>query len=200
MKFGNDSLLAPSGTQEVFLLARYTYGPMPCDMAPCCYAVAYANFTDTVAGTVNFHYTGTTVYDSVRWNFGDTTSSTVLNPTHTFVPGTYHVCLTVYTSCATDSICKDITIHAADVTNITYETDVNIYPNPSSGEYIIHSNAGFPAGATADMYDMTGKHLGSFKLAGNSTTISVAGYAPGVYQCTITINANTVIAKQLIIK
>ena len=40
--------------------------------------------------------TGYSSGDSIKWNFGDSTSSTAINPVHTFTnAGTYNVCLTI---------------------------------------------------------------------------------------------------------
>jgi len=201
MRFGADSLLAPlTATQEYFLLARYTYGPMPCDTAACCYVIPYANFTDTGAGTVTFTYTGGATYDSLLWDFGDTTNATATNPSHTFAPGTYRVCLTVYTTCGNDTICKDVHIAATGITHLSYEPEITVYPNPSSNGYTIYSKAGFVAGTMADVYDATGRRVGSYTLSGNSTAISTTGFAPGVYHCTITAPDHSVVKKQLVVK
>jgi len=63
-----------------------------------------ANFyasQDTTSGSINtFHFINTSAplnaYDSVRWTFGDGTSSNQLNPNHTYAQaGTYTVCLRV---------------------------------------------------------------------------------------------------------
>ena len=46
---------------------------------------------------------------SRRWDFGDNTTSTDLNPLHVYnSPGTYQVCLTVTDSCGTDTHCENI--------------------------------------------------------------------------------------------
>jgi PKD repeat protein len=62
--------------------------------------------------TRSFTYTGTTAgMDSVRWNFGDATTSTVLSPTHTFsAAGTYTVCVTIYTNCGSHTFCAPVTV------------------------------------------------------------------------------------------
>jgi PKD repeat protein len=63
-----------------------------------------ANFTfyrDSLITIPNsYHFTNTTVplasTDSIRWTFGDGTSSSQVNPTHLYpTPGTYNVCLRV---------------------------------------------------------------------------------------------------------
>ena len=45
------------------------------------------------------------------WDFGDGTTSTTQNPTHTYsVQGTYTVCLAVIDSCGADTICQPVTV------------------------------------------------------------------------------------------
>ncbi|MEO6584443.1 MAG: PKD domain-containing protein, partial [Ferruginibacter sp.] len=82
-----------------------------------------ANFTLTNNGNV-FHFVNTSVglsaTDSIRWTFGDGTSSTQINPTHTYAQaGTYNVCIRikkrnsigVVTNCVRE-ICHTISVTA----------------------------------------------------------------------------------------
>jgi len=67
------------------------YGSSPCN----------ANFTayvdSTTAGLVYFSNNSTGNFTNYYWSFGDGTSSTLLNPVHTYTQqGTYTACLTVY--------------------------------------------------------------------------------------------------------
>ena len=67
------------------------YGSSPCN----------ANFTayvdTTTAGMVYFSNNSTGSFTNAYWSFGDGTSSTLLNPVHTYTQqGTYTACLTVY--------------------------------------------------------------------------------------------------------
>lgn len=88
-----------------------------------------ASFTHLVNGnTVSFTGTGGGNGNQFyKWIFGDGTTSTLQNPTHTYPgPGSYSVCFLVYNvnatgdTCATES-CKNITINSCDVNaNFTY--------------------------------------------------------------------------------
>ncbi len=91
-------------------------------VAPC---NIQANFSTTLAAAnpLEVHFTNTTVNlaatDSVRWTFGDGSSSNIISPTHLYAqPGTYNVCLRVQrfntnstTPCVSE-ICKTITVVA----------------------------------------------------------------------------------------
>lgn len=51
------------------------------------------------------------------WNFGDGTTSTLENPSHTYpVPGTYTICQTVTSTCGTNQICLPVTVNCAPPT------------------------------------------------------------------------------------
>lgn len=78
-----------------------------------CTTMPTASFTDTGTITRGFTYTGTTTpaIDSVRWDFGDGTTSTLLNPIHTYTTGdTFTVCMRVYTPCGSDLYCETFII------------------------------------------------------------------------------------------
>ncbi len=77
-----------------------------------CTSMPTASYTDTGTIVHGFTYTGTTTgIDSVRWTFGDGTTSTLFNPVHTYlVGGTFSACIRVYSSCGSDFYCKTITI------------------------------------------------------------------------------------------
>ena len=80
---------------------------------------AIVNFTNATAGFV--------AGDSIRWNFGDGTTSTVVNPSHTYpANGVYTVCIRVKkplqnsssTPCVSE-ICKLVTITNVNSCNIS---------------------------------------------------------------------------------
>jgi len=72
-----------------------------------------ADFTYAINGRKltfgNLSSTGT-----YSWNFGDGTTSTEMNPTHTYDKnGTYTICLTVTNDCGTKEKCQSVSISAA---------------------------------------------------------------------------------------
>ncbi len=70
-----------------------------------CTAMPVASFTYAGSPTVIFTYTGTTAgIDSVRWYFGDGSTSTVFSPTHAYTTGgTFHVRVKIYSACGGDT-------------------------------------------------------------------------------------------------
>ncbi len=77
-----------------------------------CTSSPIAAYTDTGTSTIGVTYTGTTSgLDSIVWNFGDGTTTTGPSAIHSYsLAGTYHVCVTVYTTCGSDIHCSDITV------------------------------------------------------------------------------------------
>ena len=93
---------------------------------PCNLVANFYSYSDTLSGTTlnTYHFqntsTPTNANDSIRWTFGDGTSSNQVNPNHTYTQsGTYTVCLRVQqrdslgilTNCVSE-ICHVITIAA----------------------------------------------------------------------------------------
>ncbi|MCE3278289.1 MAG: hypothetical protein K0S44_480 [Bacteroidetes bacterium] len=81
-----------------------------------------ASFTKTTNNlTVAFTSTASGA-SSVLWNFGDGSTSTLLNPTHVFQnTGSYNVCLTTYNGCGSTQSCQNVSVTcAAPVSGFTY--------------------------------------------------------------------------------
>jgi PKD repeat protein len=75
-----------------------------------------ANFTWTTDSlqTNEIHFTNTSIGNGItsfEWSFGDGSTTTFPDPVHTFTPGTYQVCLTIYSGNCTHTYCETITIN-----------------------------------------------------------------------------------------
>ncbi len=100
-----------SGTYTVCIrIVRHTVpGTAPCIReyckvitvtTPCNLLVTYSYYKDSSVTPAVYHFTNTTATlaatDSIRWTFGDGTSSNQINPTHSYAqPGSYMACLRV---------------------------------------------------------------------------------------------------------
>jgi gliding motility-associated-like protein len=57
-----------------------------------------------------------------RWDYGDGDSSFFTNGQHVYAPGTYTVCLTVYTDAGCDTtFCQNITVYAKPTANFSFQ-------------------------------------------------------------------------------
>ncbi len=162
-------ILSVGGNSD-FFVAKYGY-ICGCTVAP----LASFNYTGTT--TVSFTYTGSTGFDSLRWDFGDGNTSTTTNPIHTYAAtGVHHVCLTVYTSCGVVRSCEDI----GATTGIGYATmpAVLIYPNPATDGFFIEN--ALPE-CSVKLFDMLGRQVYSGIITGSKQLISLNSFVSGVY-------------------
>lgn len=181
---------------------------------PPCQA-SFALATDT---TTPFHFfllntsiiiPGTTYF----WDFGDSSTSTLMTPTHTYANfGYYNVCLTISHSLCTSTFCDTIGMdstgmllkqgafgfHTLDFTTIspttgTKETptapEYSIYPNPSNGDVFIEYTLQSATTLNIDVTDITGKVVMSKQangLSGKHTEgVDLADLQPAIYFMTI---------------
>ncbi len=78
---------------------------------PCVNVISSFGFNNLSASTIEFVSTSSNETD-YSWTFGDGETSTLQNPTHTYMlDGNYTVCLTVSNDCSSNSICSTITIN-----------------------------------------------------------------------------------------
>jgi hypothetical protein len=171
--------LAPyttNGGNTDFFLMKYGYD-CSCTSAPV------ASFSYTGTGIVSFTYTGTTTgMDSLLWNFGDNTTSTQNNPTHTYATnGAYTVCVTVYTSCGSDSACATV----GQPNGIPYYEQENIlvYPNPADDRLVIEN---VTDGCVLRIFNMLGQELYHCNMNGGKQVLSTKSFASGQYVMALT--------------
>jgi hypothetical protein len=97
-----------------------------------CTSMPVSNYTysGSIGLTRSFTYTGTvTGIDSVKWTFGDGTSSSSMAPVHTYTgAGTFTTCVRVYSSCGNDMRCHEITVACTTtVTSAFTDTDTLVH-------------------------------------------------------------------------
>jgi PKD repeat protein len=175
----NGTTLTSIGGNSDFFVAKY-------GTPNCVCVLPTASFTHTGTSAITFTYTGSTTYDSVRWNFGDGGTSTILSPTHTYTAsGTYTACIIVYGTCGNDTACQSVT--ATTTTGIASATsglnNISIYPNPATEELNI---TGVSAISAYSISNITGATMQQGKLNTGANSVSLRGYAPGMYILDIT--------------
>ena len=85
-----------------------------------------AQFTSTTTGlSASFIDNSTNNPTAWSWDFGDGTTSSLQNPTHTYATGgTYNVCLTASNSCGNDVICQAVTVCAPMTPNFNFSANL----------------------------------------------------------------------------
>jgi len=114
----------------------------------CTLHASFTTQTDSLTTNALFTNTSTGLSpnDSIRWNFGDGTSSNSLNASHTYaMPGSYNVCLIILrrdssghiTNCGSD-VCQTIRVGTVCNLQITFTTSpVNAQPNSFSFNAVV---------------------------------------------------------------
>lgn len=122
-------------------------------------------------------FTSENEYDSVTWNFGDTTTSTQENPSHTYTAiGDYQVTLTAIKCGVEHAYTRTVSVTSLSVLEATIDT-IEIYPNPVKNE--IHIKSETNPVINIEIFDINGKLVLTKK--NNLDTIIVNKLPSGVY-------------------
>lgn len=125
-----------------------------------------ASFSFT-ADTTTVVFTNTSqVSSSFIWNFGDGTTSTETNPTHTYTaPGTYTVTLTAENDCGQTTAVQTVMATSGTRAPLLAEGKVKISPNPASEEIRVELDfASENANVTLTLLNTSGRQIATKHL------------------------------------
>jgi PKD repeat protein len=170
--FNIDSLQNP--------VSNFTYS-LSCDGTCAAYTINLVNHSKNAS--------------SYLWDFGDGTTSSEVNPVHTFQkPGYFNISLT-----AMNANCMDfMEIVEVNVTSINKveSSSINLYPNPVYDKFYISSTNNELK--QIKLFDISGKVITILEnLQTNPVSIDVSGLASGIYQVQIT-SGNLIEYKKII--
>jgi PKD repeat protein len=157
-------------------------------------AAHQASFT-TTSNDLTVTTNNTSTSGTYSWDFGDGTTSTETNPTHTYNdPGNYTICLTLTTSCGTFNTCNTVNILSVSSIEEAVVISSVVYPNPAENTLFVQVNSS--RAHAIKVLDISGKELLKQTISSELTEISVADLATGMYlvhvldeaQKTLTIN------------
>lgn len=145
-----------------------------------------ANYSENLLHpTVDFTNTSN-ITSNILWEFGDGNTSTLLNPSHTYLnPGLFEVTLTVSNQCGIDTKTKSIGVFPLGNNNIDVVELFSVFPTITQDVINIRIEGLVPDELEYYIYDITGKLLMNQKeySADNLvvTTFDVSNYASGTY-------------------
>lgn len=132
-------------------------------------------------------WTGDAANYNVHIVAGETTIDTTVNTTSYTVEGLNngdHATVTVQAVCAEDDLSEWSEAVEFDYTDgiNNYTIHANVYPNPTTGNVTVESDA---INADITVYDVYGKQLMTSKVASERTELDFSAFAPGIYMVRI---------------
>ncbi|PCH89144.1 MAG: hypothetical protein COB88_02075 [Flavobacteriales bacterium] len=177
-----DTLTAINGCDSV-LITTLNVNPSPTSGFTKSATELNVNFTQTSPDTSSVL--------AYAWDFGDGASSTLTNPSYSYISGgTYNVCLTttnMITGCSDihcDSVTVTVTVTVPGIFNGILNPSVNIYPNPSAGQFTLEIESQKEMVPSISVYNMQGEEL---RLKSNNTGLKnklafdLRNHANGIY-------------------
>ena len=136
------------------------------------------------------------------WDFGDGTTSSNMDPSHTFqFPGFYIVCLTVTDSCGkSDQYCDtlDLPLMPTSIELEVLENAISIFPTPTKSNLNVEIS-GLDAEAVLELTDIRGRLLNRVRLPRSAADqihkIDMSEYAQGVYLLSVMSEGQKVVRK-----
>jgi uncharacterized repeat protein (TIGR01451 family) len=155
-----------------------------------CNGIVVATFTysNTGNGQVQFNGNGSSNYPPLTysWDFGDGSSSTSQNPSHTFANGTYQVCLTVTSSngCSA-SYCSSVSV----TTNVCGNLSAGLSAtNPTATAVVLSSTS--TGTNTNTLYQWYADGV-AVTNPGSNTSYTLTGVSTGYHTYCLYVYANS---------
>jgi len=197
----NVCLTANSGCAIDVMCDSVTVTSCPAVIAAFTYSdsMLTVDFTDLSVGA-----------DAWSWDFGDGFTSTTQNASHTYASsGTYTVCLTSSSACASDNTCIVVTVVTVGLEESMLD-NLKLFPNPTEGMLTVQLSAGVTEGLSFMVHNTLGEvvyranegDLKPFKLNGNQVTYNVdlRYLSDGLYLIQVLTENSTHIEEVIILK
>ena len=136
--------------------------------------------------TVDFTDLSTNNPTTWLWNFGDGTTSTIQNPSHTYSSGgNYQVTLTAGNACGTRDSTFTVYVSGIGIDEPGFAAGINMQPNPSTGFVTLEALFTISRDLRVELRDVTGKLLliqeWTAAAAGNDLRLNLEAFADGIY-------------------
>ena len=137
-----------------------------------------------ICPTISFTDLSTDALPGWSWDFGDGGSASSPNPSHTYTSnGTYDVMLITSNACSSDTLIESLTISCLVGTDLAFENDFKLYPNPTTGSFRLQSLQPGIASTEIVIYTAQGrliKHLDATDLS-QGLVIDLSQETDGIY-------------------
>lgn len=183
-------------------------------------AASFSMYADSItAGQYYAYNTSTGVGLTYLWNFGDGTTSSLPYPTHTYSPpGSYIVCLTIYsgTVCTSTTYDSSSVYRAASgfvmshlnvlsagpvgIKELDESIGLNAYPNPMENELTIEVSTKDSKVVRYNLIDALGRVVLIGTIENSKVTLSTTHLERGFYNLTITGEAGKTLKTVKLIK
>jgi PKD repeat protein len=187
-----------AGTYEVCLYAGNACGTdTTCQNVTVCDSLT-GGFTFSQSGDSIDFTANVSATDTLVWFFGDGSSSTQTDPTHTYSSsGSFEPCLLFGNACTTDTVCKNITI--TSVRDKRHHQKLTIYPVPTKGQITFRwpDKQAFKT-ATVSIFNVHGQLVKQEPLSKNTQSfhqMDISSQEPGVYLLQVTNGKQTATRK-----
>ncbi|NUO03224.1 MAG: PKD domain-containing protein, partial [Saprospiraceae bacterium] len=129
------------------------------------------------------------------WTFGDATTSTLQNPTHTYTAsGTYEVCLTATNAGGTSSSCQDVTITIVANEEVEPLEMLKVFPNPADHWINFETGEISSTDLQLTILNLSGQQVLNTVLNG-TRALDISPFAKGTYLYLIRRNDGRVVAE-----
>ncbi|MBL0310250.1 MAG: T9SS type A sorting domain-containing protein [Bacteroidetes bacterium] len=133
-----------------------------------------------------------------KWNFGDSQGSSIKNPVHNYATNdTFEVCLETTNLFGTSaSTCKSVAIIGVGIEDLRFEANINVFPNPSNGNFRINFAEGISSDVTVSVYNILGETVSAparYKAGITNVDMNLSSVANGIYLVKITNDKGTAV-------
>jgi PKD repeat protein len=146
-----------------------------------------ANFSESISGnTATFTNSSSSVNSTLNysWDFGDGNTSSIQNPSHTYITGGNYTITLIASNCIfSDTISKTIQIGTTSIEE-SAANNFKFYPNPTTNQITIKA-ANQLLGSVYTVYDFTGKSVLNGQILSEQCVVELSNLSSGIYLLSI---------------
>ncbi|MEM8889276.1 MAG: PKD domain-containing protein [Bacteroidota bacterium] len=169
---------------------RYDSGPL-----------STASFSFTVDTNQTVMFTNNSTGNTFEWDFGDGNTSTDVVPTHTYADGgTYMVTLIASNDNGpcTDTLVQEVNVAATSIQDDLLNAQVNVFPNPSNGVFLLDINLDGPEEVRIEVRNMIGQTVfesPAQRMQAGEIQLNLENQQSGIYLMTLWANDRQITRK-----